>query len=181
MGNLTQDVAWWGRPEDMTAERHPRPAYFAYTAEGASDLAGQLVGALASASLAIGSHGREAGDAAYAAQLLQQARGLYAAAAAHPGGFAARYHYQCTSRFSRARLGVRNVASAGTAATCVPPTHVCCPSGLSSCLWAIKQLPARPATGGPPAHVRHPSCLERCLKSGSVQLLHSCKRETCST
>ena len=76
VGNLTQDVAWWGRPEDMTAERNPRPAYFAYTAEGASDLAGQLVGALASASLAIGAHGRDAGDAAYAAQLLQQARWL---------------------------------------------------------------------------------------------------------
>lgn len=75
VGNLTQDVAWWGRPEDMTAERNPRPAYFAYTAEGASDLAGQLVAALASASLAIGSHGRDPGDAAYAAQLLQQARG----------------------------------------------------------------------------------------------------------
>ena len=76
VGNLTQDVAWWGRPEDMTAERNPRPAYFAYTAEGASDLAGQLVGALASASLAIGAHGRDPGDAAYAAQLLQQAREL---------------------------------------------------------------------------------------------------------
>ena len=76
VGNLTQDVAWWGRPEDMTAERNPRPAYFAYTAEGASDLAGQLVGALASASLAIGAHGRDPADAAYAAQLLQQARAL---------------------------------------------------------------------------------------------------------
>jgi len=54
VGNLTEDVHWWGRPEAMTAEANPRPAYFAYTAEGASDLAGQLAGALAASSLAIG-------------------------------------------------------------------------------------------------------------------------------
>ena len=125
MGNLTEDVQWWGRPEAMTAEANPRPAYFAYTAEGASDLAGQVVGALASASLAIGGYGRAPGDAEYADRLLHSARGLYAAATAHPGSFAARYHYECTSRFSRSRLGVRNVARAGANATCVPPAQVC--------------------------------------------------------
>jgi hypothetical protein len=69
------------------------------------------------------SYGRDPGDAEYAARLLRSARDLYSAANAHPGSFAARYHYQCTSRFNRARLGARNVARLAANATCVPPAQ----------------------------------------------------------
>ncbi len=69
------------------------------------------------------SYGRDPGDAEYAARLLRSARDLYSAANAHLGSFAARYHYQCTSRFNRARLGARNVARLAANATCVPPAQ----------------------------------------------------------
>lgn len=41
VGNLTTDVTWWNRPENMTEENMKRPAYAINTRMGASDLAGE--------------------------------------------------------------------------------------------------------------------------------------------
>ena len=48
VGNATEDILAWSRPEDITA---PRPFYYVPVALGTSDLLGQLVGALASTAL----------------------------------------------------------------------------------------------------------------------------------
>lgn len=73
---MTTDIDYWGAPESMTADNMPRPAYLVQTADGASDLAGSLVGAFVSSSLAI-RQSNSSDATAYADRLLQTATGLY--------------------------------------------------------------------------------------------------------
>jgi len=90
VGNLTVDKAHWTRPEDMDKKTHKRPAYYVTTYNGTSDLAGQLVGAFASSSLAF----RES-DPAYADKLATAAMRLYGAATRHTGRYTKNFRYKC--------------------------------------------------------------------------------------
>ena len=90
VGNLTVDKAHWTRPEDMEKAVHKRPAYYVTTYNGTSDLAGQLVGAFASSSLAF----RES-DPAYADKLATAAMRLYGAATRHTGRYTKNFLYKC--------------------------------------------------------------------------------------
>lgn len=115
VGNMTTDIDYWGAPESMTADNMPRPAYLVQTADGASDLAGSLVGAFVSSSLAI-RQSNSSDATAYADRLLQTATGLYNEAKAHQGSYLSRLQYRCNSRFAKASIGQKNGAGA-----CPPP------------------------------------------------------------
>ena len=74
VGNLTLDYDTWTTPENMTEAQVRRPAYVVHTGDGASDLAGQMVGALVSSALVFKEYGN---DTAYYDKLMTAAGGLY--------------------------------------------------------------------------------------------------------
>lgn len=88
VGNLTQDIKYWGAPENMTATNMKRPAYIVRTADGASDLAGSMVGALASTAIAWQKYGN---DSAYVDRLMKGAVALYKDAKKYEGAYTSRF------------------------------------------------------------------------------------------
>ena len=74
VGNLTLDHALWTTPENMTETQVKRPAYVVHSGDGASDLAGQMVGALVSSALVFREYGN---DTATYDKLMTAAGGLY--------------------------------------------------------------------------------------------------------
>lgn len=88
MGNLTQDVRYWGPPENMTAATMKRPAYVIRSADGASDIAGSMVGALASTALAWQKYGN---DSAYVDRLMKGATTLYKDAKKFEGSYTSKF------------------------------------------------------------------------------------------
>ena len=79
VGDAAVDHQYWGRPEDMTM---PRPAYSIDPENPGSDLAAETAAALAAASILF-----RATDAAYADQLLDNARQLYTFADTYRGRY----------------------------------------------------------------------------------------------
>ncbi|MGD1952962.1 MAG: glycoside hydrolase family 9 protein [Leptolyngbyaceae cyanobacterium] len=79
VGDAAIDHQYWGRPEDMTM---PRPAYSIDPDNPGSDLAAETAAALAAASILFRST-----DAAYADELLDNARQLYAFADSYRGRY----------------------------------------------------------------------------------------------
>ena len=79
VGDATIDHQYWGRPEDMTM---PRPAYSIDPDNPGSDLAAETAAALAAASILFRST-----DAAYADELLDNAKQLYAFADNYRGRY----------------------------------------------------------------------------------------------
>ena len=71
VGNYTADNAVWTRPEDITMAR---PTYYISTANGTSDLGGQIVGALVSTALVF-----QQLDPPYYNKLMTEAVNLYGA------------------------------------------------------------------------------------------------------
>jgi len=99
VGNLTVDKAHWTRPEDMDRRVHKRPAYYVTTYNGTSDLAGQLVAAFASTSMAF-----QDSDPKYADKLMTTALRLYGAAARHPGRYTKNFLYKCAPPDANAQM-----------------------------------------------------------------------------
>ncbi len=93
VGNLTQDIKYWGSPENMTASNMKRPAYIVRTADGASDLAGSMVGALASTAIAWQKYGN---DSAYVDRLMKGAVELYKDAKKYEGAYTSKF--KCAPR-----------------------------------------------------------------------------------
>ncbi|CAL8466081.1 g5617 [Coccomyxa elongata] len=114
VGNLTQDIKYWGPPENMTATNMKRPAYIVRTADGASDLAGSMVGALASTAIAWQKYGN---DSAYVDRLMKGAVALYKDAKKYEGAYTSRFKYSCTSKWAKVRATSKVAIPA-----CVPPT-----------------------------------------------------------
>lgn len=115
VGNLTQDIKFWGPPENMTAANMKRPAYVVRTADGASDLSGSMVGALASTALAWQKYGN---DSAYVDRLMKGATALYMDAKKYEGSYTARF--KCAPLLSvRSSLCHLPVLAAGVV-TCWP-------------------------------------------------------------
>jgi hypothetical protein len=83
VGNLTLDYDTWTTPENMTEAQVRRPAYVVHTGDGASDLAGQMVGALVSSALVFKEYGN---DTAYYDKLMTAAGGLYKQVRGRGGG-----------------------------------------------------------------------------------------------
>lgn len=79
VGNLSTDALLWQRPWDITESR---PAFFLVPSDAGSDLLGPVVGALASAAIAIG----EQEDKAYYTQLLSTAQQIYKLGSANSVG-----------------------------------------------------------------------------------------------
>lgn len=100
MGNLTQDTQYWGTPENMTAARFPRPAFNISTAQGASDLAGQMAAAFASAAVVF-----KKSDPAYHYRLADAADEMYAAATKNLGSFTDSFPYNCVSQYAKQYIG----------------------------------------------------------------------------
>ena len=90
VGNLTVDKQHWTRPEDMDRKTHKRPAYYVTTYNGTSDLAGQVVAALAATSTAFADV-----DPKYADKLMTTALRLYGAATRHTGRYTKPFVYKC--------------------------------------------------------------------------------------
>lgn len=123
VGNLTTDFDTWSSPENMTAREVRRPAYVVHSADGASDLAGQLVGALVSSALVFKENGN---NSAYYDKLMTAAGGLYKQATRHEGAYTSKFKYECTSKWSRSR-----VTSKVPRAACPPPTSFANGSALA--------------------------------------------------
>ncbi|KAK9804363.1 hypothetical protein WJX72_009368 [[Myrmecia] bisecta] len=112
VGNLTTDSEFWGPPEAMNSTNMPRPAYNVSTANGASDLAGQMVAAFAATALVF-----KDSDSAYHDKLMSAALELYGAATKTQAKYTRRFLYDCTSKFAKSRIGISAPAS-----PCPPPT-----------------------------------------------------------
>lgn len=76
VGDPKLDFEWWGRPEDMVAER---PAFFVDADNPGSDLAGEIAAALTATSILFRRHG----NGAYADRLLSRARECFGFARRH--------------------------------------------------------------------------------------------------
>ncbi len=100
VGNLTQDSQYWGTPENMTASTFPRPAFNISSASGASDLAGQMAGAFASAAVVF-----KTSDPAYHYTLANAADEMYYAASKNLGSFTDSFPYNCVSQFAKQYIG----------------------------------------------------------------------------
>lgn len=74
VGNWSLESEYWGIYEGLDATTMPRPAYNVSTANGASDLAGDMAAAFAASALVF-----QESDAAYAATLAAAAKTLYTA------------------------------------------------------------------------------------------------------
>ena len=103
VGNLTVDKRHWTRPEDMDRKTHRRPAYYVTTYNGTSDLAGQLVAAFASSSLAF-----RGVDDKYSDKLMTAALRLYGAATRHAGRYTKPFLYKCAPDDPNAQLRAPN-------------------------------------------------------------------------
>ena len=79
VGNLSTTQPLWERPWDITG---PRPAFFLSPGDAGSDLLGPVVGALASAAIAI----TEEADSEYYNQLLSTAQQIYKLGSANSVG-----------------------------------------------------------------------------------------------
>nr|XP_006826093.1 PREDICTED: endoglucanase 15-like [Saccoglossus kowalevskii] len=88
VGNPGLDHSYWGRPEEMTAER---PALMINSSVPGSDIAGDTAAALAVASIIFSTS-----DPAYAAILLNHAEILFEFAINYPGNHPANGYYQPT-------------------------------------------------------------------------------------
>ena len=91
-----------------------RPAYVVHTSYGTSDLAGQIVAALASSALAL----KDAREPAEYDKLMTTAAGLYKQAVRHEGLYASKFRYECTSKWAKSR-----VTSKAPRAACPPATQ----------------------------------------------------------
>ncbi|KAK9785110.1 hypothetical protein WJX73_006875 [Symbiochloris irregularis] len=110
VGNLTEDIGFWGTPESLTAENMPRPAYTVRTRDGASDLASSLAAAFVAGSLALRADSTpDAGS--YADQLMANAKALYTEAKAFPGQYTSRLQYSCTSKYSKSSIGTSRLSN----------------------------------------------------------------------
>lgn len=103
VGNLTVDKRHWTRPEDMDRKTHKRPAYYVTTYNGTSDLAGQLVAAFASSSIAF-----RGVDDKYSDKLMTAALRLYGAATRHSGRYTKPFLYKCAPDDPNAQLRAPN-------------------------------------------------------------------------
>ena len=74
VGNWSLESEYWGIYEGLDAASMPRPAYNVSTADGASDLAGDMAAAFAASALVF-----QESEPAYAATLAAAAKTLYTA------------------------------------------------------------------------------------------------------
>jgi hypothetical protein len=112
VGNWTTESQYWGRPEDLSAQNMPRPAYNVSTVDGASDLAGQMAAAFASAAIVFNRT-----NASYSQTLLSAATTLYSEAVKHQGKYTDGFIYTCTSRFAKSLINTNRTALCPTPQT----------------------------------------------------------------
>jgi cellulose synthase/poly-beta-1,6-N-acetylglucosamine synthase-like glycosyltransferase len=113
VGNLTDESAYWGRPEQYNG---PRPAYLTTTWNGSSDIGGQMVAAWVSTALAY-----EKTDPAYYDTLMNAALNLYGAITSRRGSYSRFFMYDCP--VSMAAQEVRVARGTLLGKNCVKPEN----------------------------------------------------------